>query len=79
MLFERFDWIQFVLVGVPFLVNFVIHLTCAVVISDDATNLEQSGRKTKLLGRVQWSLIGLCTGLLGLIAYWVVNRLESKP
>ncbi len=64
---------------VPWVVNLIVHLTCAVVISDDATNLERSNGQTKLLGRIQWSLIGLCTGLLGLIAYWVVNRLESKP
>lgn len=62
--------VLFVALGITVLV----HLMVASGVMEDALETQRRGRRLVFFGPLGWTFLSLMTGLLGLVAYWLIHH-----
>ncbi len=57
----------------------LVHLACAIAVSDDCSRYRKEMGDTVFLSRFIWVVIALLTGPIGLAIYWVMHRSTINP
>lgn len=55
-------------------ISALVHLIVAVAVMNDSVMVQQRGVRLMFFGTFGWTLIALMTGLLGLLAYWLMHH-----
>lgn len=55
-------------------VSALVHLIVAVAVMNDSALVQRRGARLMFFDTLGWTLIALMTGLLGLVAYWLMHH-----